>query len=137
MFRTMCSALGFVRIRWVPGVALAAAVGIMAGCKTVPSAPKPEPAVAESGPRPCGRVVRVDERERFVVFRIGYPAPSGLEWRVMRHGQPTGVVMFTGEFRGDYAVAEWVEGYPAVGDYLGEPVKKAEVKNEKAEEPVP
>ena len=93
------------------GVVLGAWVAA-AGCRTV------GPAGEDVGRRPCGRVIRVNPADRYVVLECGLAPPVGASVDLMRDGQVAARVRATAMRWGPYVAADVEQGDPAVGDVM-------------------
>ncbi len=104
---------------WIAGCAVAAVIGVTAGCATKPdSGALPVVAIAEPSARPCGTVLRVREAERWVVLECSLPPPPDSVVVLARDGTPTARVRTTLHRRGPHVVAEIIEGRPKAGDMI-------------------
>ena len=100
----------------LPALALAAAIGGLAGCAHF--GPK-KPEVPEATlPTWVGRVVMVDAVHRFVLVDAGSgSAPAaGRDVVTLRDKRQTALLRVTAEARPPYIAMDIVEGEPALGD---------------------
>ena len=101
-----------VRILRQVGSIVFCAWAAVAGCRTA------GPADAVLSLRSCGRVIRVDQSDRYVVLECGRAPPAGAVVELRRGGQITARIRVTAMRRGSYVAADIEEGDAAVGDIM-------------------
>jgi len=96
------------------GFLIGAGLALMtSGCR----APEPEGRPPEAGPPAfVGRVVRVNQAERFVIVQCERLPSAGEALKLYRGKEPAGAIRADGPFRYPFVVADVLEGTPRRGD---------------------
>ncbi len=85
--------------------------GALAGCATAKA-----PVAFSTAPRLTGKIVRVNDREGYVVAECSVLPSPGEEATVMRGDQRVGRIRFSDQMRPQFAVADILEGLLLAGD---------------------
>ena len=87
------------------------ALGALAGCATASA-----PVAFSTAPRLTGKIVRVNDRDEYVVAECSVLPSPGEEATVMRGDRRVGRIRFSDQMRPQFAVADILEGLLLPGD---------------------